>query len=182
MRVVNSFDNGAPGMDGYAFTECFEDGVCITRACPMFAISHVRCTCWAYLSSDESKECNSCDYYRTRTGNVCTNVDCTNFGIDIVNKTSAMADVQGGVCTADSGTAGGASTAGPEDDASSQDGGKTYTCKELDLEVKKRLREVEELINSASVVEGGKQFESSYGNNADGTGYEFLYTCGADEE
>ena len=100
IRVVSSFDEGS-GMDGFSLTECFEDGVCITKACPLFSFDQVRCSCWAYLSSDDSysegdgAECNSCEYYRTRSGNVCTNVDCTNVGIDTVNKTSAMAEASG---------------------------------------------------------------------------------------
>ena len=130
IRAVSQFQSPAPNSrGGFIHTECFEDGVCIAKACPAFSFDRSTCSCTAYRATDDTyrqldgTECNSCDYSRTSSGSVCSNVDCTNQGIGLVDKATAIAELQGGVCTTTSTVSDGSQGDGAEDAASSQDGG-----------------------------------------------------------
>jgi len=124
IRVVKKFQRRNPNSNGgFINTECFEDGVCITKTCPAFSFDQQACSCEAYRAIDDTykrldgTECDSCDISRTRSGNVCSNVDCTNQGVDLVDRETAIAEPQGGVCTEED------QVNGAEDAFSSQDGG-----------------------------------------------------------
>ena len=54
------------------------------------------------------------------------------------------------------------------------------TCAQLDQDVEKKLQDIEDFVRGAIVVGGSKDMETNYAP-FDGSNYEFLYKCNADE-